>query len=189
MGRPSLPTLLARTNQHVEAGMSIEIVDRVTCPTCDGREWFEPGTNHIVRVDCTECGKDGEITRVLATFADAAALHRIARSAISCSSGDMGTVPMAAIQRATDAVLAALGVGDEVVRLKWEAPADGGTFKVKGYNVYRSTGGAVDLAARHAQQRRLFDCRIRKPNRNRAQECGGPVWNSRRRPRPLSTRA
>ena len=44
--------------------------------------------------------------------------------------------------------LSALGVGDEVVRLKWEPPAEGGTFKVKGYNIYRSTGGAVDLSTR-----------------------------------------
>lgn len=86
--------------------MSIEIVDRVTCPTCDGREWFEPGTNHIVRVDCTECGKDGEITRVLATFADAAALIEQASWAETMDLGRVGSV-------VARAVLAALGVTDD----------------------------------------------------------------------------
>lgn len=43
--------------------------------------------------------------------------------------------------------LSALGVGDQAVRLKWAAPPPGGTFKVKGYNVYRSTGGPIDLAS------------------------------------------
>ncbi|HXB97557.1 MAG TPA: hypothetical protein VNZ54_05845, partial [bacterium] len=42
--------------------------------------------------------------------------------------------------------LSALGVGDTVVRLKWDPPADGSTFKVKGYNVYRSTGAAPDFS-------------------------------------------
>jgi hypothetical protein len=43
--------------------------------------------------------------------------------------------------------VSALGVGDTVVRLKWDPPADGATFKVKGYNVYRSTAPAMDLSA------------------------------------------
>jgi hypothetical protein len=42
--------------------------------------------------------------------------------------------------------LSALGVGDQAVRLRWSAPAAEGTFKVRGYNVYRSTGGPIDLA-------------------------------------------
>ncbi len=39
--------------------------------------------------------------------------------------------------------LSALGVGDTVVRLKWDPPAEGATFKVKGYNLYRATAPAV----------------------------------------------
>ena len=41
--------------------------------------------------------------------------------------------------------LTATGLGDDIVRLKWDASADNATFKFKGYNVYRSTGAAVDL--------------------------------------------
>jgi hypothetical protein len=43
--------------------------------------------------------------------------------------------------------LSALGVGDAAVRLRWNPPAPGGSFKIKGYNIYRSTGPFVDLTS------------------------------------------
>lgn len=43
--------------------------------------------------------------------------------------------------------LSALGVGDQAVRLRWSPPAQAGTFKVKGYNIYRASAPPVDLGS------------------------------------------
>jgi len=61
----------------------------------------------------------------------------------SADSPQVRTVPYLALNPPRN--LSALGVGEAVVRLKWEAPAPGGSFPLKGYNVYRSSGATVDL--------------------------------------------
>lgn len=61
----------------------------------------------------------------------------------SQDSPQVRTVPYLAINAPRD--LSALGLGEAVVRLKWDAPEPGGTFPLKGYNVYRSSGASVDL--------------------------------------------
>ncbi len=44
------------------------------------------------------------------------------------------------------AKLSAIGLGEDVIRLRWEPSSGGGTHDVAGYNIYRSTGPAVDLS-------------------------------------------
>lgn len=82
--------------------MTIEIITRVPCPTCGGNGLIPSGNTYFGAVElvgCPEqCDGDGTVPRVLATFADAAALWIAAAGA-----RDHGA----------DAVLAALGVTNE----------------------------------------------------------------------------
>jgi hypothetical protein len=57
---------------------------------------------------------------------------------------DLKLIPYVALQPPTG--LSLLGLGEDIVRLKWSAPKGAGTFPLKGYNVYRSTGTTVDYA-------------------------------------------
>ncbi len=43
--------------------------------------------------------------------------------------------------------LAGVGLGEDLIRLTWSPPPAGGTFPLRGYDIYRSTGGPVDLDA------------------------------------------
>ena len=84
----------------------IEIVDQVPCPRCDGTRVYDGKR-------CGDCSQDGTVSIVLATFTDDAELYAAIDSGIGCSSGDIGSVPRFAIQRATAAVLATLGVNEK----------------------------------------------------------------------------
>ena len=103
----------------------IEIIARDTCPTCGGLGEYvtqrmraaDPplgwsGMDVIAR--CDECDPvTHTVSRVLATFADAAALLAVINESIGGSSGDMALLPTVVIGRAGSAVLAALGVSDD----------------------------------------------------------------------------
>ena len=91
----------------------IEVVARTICQECDGHGKLEvDGVGGWYTVMCSSCKGAGRFPRVLASFADAAALREEIRLGIGCSSGDIGLVPSVSIDRAASAVLAAMGVSD-----------------------------------------------------------------------------
>ena len=96
--------------------MTIEIIARDTCPTCGGTGSV---TTHPVNVswlakteDCDICHGNGTVPRVLATFADAAALRKKINNSVGFSIGDLGSVSGTTVRTVRDAVLAELGIDD-----------------------------------------------------------------------------
>lgn len=62
---------------------------------------------------CDECDPvTHTVSRVLATFADAAALSKKINNAIGFSIGDLGSVSGTTVRSVRDAVLAELGIDD-----------------------------------------------------------------------------
>jgi len=57
--------------------------------------------------------------------------------------------------------LSGIGLGEDIVRLKWNAPPDTGTFRLKGYNIYRATVGTdIDYSQPPLNKSLVFDTRF-----------------------------
>ena len=89
----------------------IEIIARDTCPTCDGNgRFYDRDADDFLQ--CSSCHGVGTVPRVLATFADAAAVGKAIREAVNgrLNFDGMDDDEWDDIR---DAVLAALGVNDD----------------------------------------------------------------------------
>ena len=83
----------------------IEIIARDTCPTCDGNgRFYDRDADDFLQ--CSSCHGVGTVPRVLATFADAAALREAFYDALELCGPTFG-------ENIADALTRRIGVSDD----------------------------------------------------------------------------